>query len=174
MSFIRTKEIPPGSGNMYKYRVETYRTSEGEVRQNQEYIGKAEAIDQSEKDLGTTSSEKEELTEEQRKELVKELTREGIIVEKEASEQLEKSDIELIHDLEAIPMYLNTELLENIREDKTSETRMEDVRFKDSTPQFTGVDNKVYGPFRGNDKVKIPWENAEILKNRGKIEILRS
>jgi hypothetical protein len=41
MAFIRTKEIPPGSGNLYKYEVESYREG-GHVRQRVlHYIGSA-------------------------------------------------------------------------------------------------------------------------------------
>jgi hypothetical protein len=41
MSFIRTKEIPPGSGNLYKYEVESYR-EDGHVRQRVlHYMGSA-------------------------------------------------------------------------------------------------------------------------------------
>jgi hypothetical protein len=44
MSFIRTKEIPPGSGRLYKYEVESYRES-GKVKQRHiRYIGRAGSI----------------------------------------------------------------------------------------------------------------------------------
>jgi hypothetical protein len=58
MSFIREKEIPPGSGNYYAYRVESYR-EDGKVRQNQTYLGKAgsQAAKEAIEDLDTTSSE---------------------------------------------------------------------------------------------------------------------
>lgn len=40
MVFVRTKEIPPGSGNYYAYRVRSYRNNENKVRQEIiKYIG---------------------------------------------------------------------------------------------------------------------------------------
>lgn len=59
MSFIREKEIPPGSGNYYAYRVETYR-EDGEVRQNQTYIGVAggEAAKEAAEELETTNGDR--------------------------------------------------------------------------------------------------------------------
>lgn len=41
MTYIRTKEIPPGSGNFYDYEVESVREG-GKVRQKHvRYLGKA-------------------------------------------------------------------------------------------------------------------------------------
>ncbi|MFB6203059.1 MAG: metallophosphoesterase [Candidatus Nanohaloarchaea archaeon] len=46
---------------------------------------------------------------------LKELTKEGCIVGKEAAESLRDSDVEMIRDLDAPPLYLSAEMLENIR-----------------------------------------------------------
>jgi len=49
------------------------------------------------------------------KNIVKELTREGCIVAKEAAESLKESDVEAIRSLDSTPMYISETMLENIR-----------------------------------------------------------
>ena len=41
MSFIRAKEIPPGSGNWYDYEVETVREGGKVIQRHIRYIGKS-------------------------------------------------------------------------------------------------------------------------------------
>lgn len=50
------------------------------------------------------------------KNIVKELTREGCIVAKEAAESLKESDVEAIRSLDSTPMYISEAMLENLRE----------------------------------------------------------
>ncbi|MFB6241283.1 MAG: metallophosphoesterase [Candidatus Nanosalina sp.] len=49
-------------------------------------------------------------------EAVKQLTREGCMVGKDAAEQLTEEDVEMISDLEATPMYVSRDMIEQIRE----------------------------------------------------------
>ncbi len=46
------------------------------------------------------------------------------------------------------------------------------VTFKTPVSKFVGVDMKVYGPFSEGDVALIPSENAEVLKNRGVVEVV--
>ncbi len=46
------------------------------------------------------------------------------------------------------------------------------VTFKTPISKFVGVDMKVYGPFSEGDVALIPSENAEVLKNRGVVEVV--
>lgn len=41
MSFIRAKEIPPGSGNWYDYEVETIHEGKRVIQKHIRYIGKS-------------------------------------------------------------------------------------------------------------------------------------
>lgn len=41
MSFIRAKEIPPGSGNWYDYEVETIHKGSKVIQKHIRYIGKS-------------------------------------------------------------------------------------------------------------------------------------
>lgn len=54
------------------------------------------------------------------KNIVKELTREGCIVAKEAAESLKESDVEVIRSLDSTPMYISESMLETLRQ-KTSQ-----------------------------------------------------
>lgn len=44
------------------------------------------------------------------------------------------------------------------------------VIFKDDTPEFVGMDEQTYGPFKKGDVAKIPEENRKILLERGIVE----
>nr|EGQ39954.1 MAG: hypothetical protein J07AB56_06820 [Candidatus Nanosalinarum sp. J07AB56] len=57
-------------------------------------------------------------------------------------------------------------------EQKEEETRegYESVLIKQDVPEFMGTDLESYGPFEQGEKVDLPEENAEILKNRGSAE----
>ncbi len=46
------------------------------------------------------------------------------------------------------------------------------VTFKTPISKFVGVDMKVYGPFSEGDVAFIPSENAEVLKDRGVVEVV--
>jgi DNA replication initiation complex subunit (GINS family) len=56
--------------------------------------------------------------------------------------------------------------------EQTEETRegYESVLIKQDVPEFMGTDLESYGPFEQGEKVELPEENAEILKNRGSAE----
>lgn len=61
MVFVRTKEIPPDSGNWYAYRVKNYRDESGEHHQNVvEYLGPVSDKDPSEEEIQELIEEKEE------------------------------------------------------------------------------------------------------------------
>ena len=44
------------------------------------------------------------------------------------------------------------------------------VVFKEDTPDFLGIDEKTYGPFKKGDGATLPEENMKILLERGIIE----
>lgn len=44
------------------------------------------------------------------------------------------------------------------------------VVFKEDTPQFLGVDEKTYGPFKKGDIARLPEENMKVLIERGIVE----
>jgi DNA replication factor GINS len=44
------------------------------------------------------------------------------------------------------------------------------VVFKEDVPQFVGVDEKTYGPFKKGDIAKLPEENVKILLARNVVE----
>ena len=44
--------------------------------------------------------------------------------------------------------------------------------FKEDVPEFLGVDLRKYGPFKKGDIAKIPEENAKILIESGKAEVM--
>ncbi len=46
------------------------------------------------------------------------------------------------------------------------------VTFKTPVSKFVGVDMKVYGPFSEGDVALIPSENAEVLRDRGIVEVI--
>lgn len=99
---------------------------------------------------------------------VKALTRMGCIVEKEAAEELEDQDIDLIEGLDTPPMYLTVKMLENLRTSDVIEgLEYVEVKFLNSVPEFIGTDIETYGPFNEGDTVELPEDNAEILINRG-------
>ena len=56
--------------------------------------------------------------------------------------------------------------------EQTEETRegYENVLIKQDVPEFMGTDLESYGPFEQGERVELPEENAEILKNRGSAE----
>lgn len=45
--------------------------------------------------------------------------------------------------------------------------------FKEDVPEFVGTDMKTYGPFKKGDVAKLPEENARLLIESGKAEIMR-
>jgi DNA replication factor GINS len=44
------------------------------------------------------------------------------------------------------------------------------VIFKEDVPEFLGVDEKKYGPFKKGDIAKLPEENVRVLLQRGLVE----
>lgn len=61
------------------------------------------------------------------------------------------------------------ELLKNLLSGKSEEQPT--VVFKEDTPQFVGIDERTYGPYKKGDTVKLPEENMRILLERGLVEI---
>lgn len=47
------------------------------------------------------------------------------------------------------------------------------VTFKEDTPQFVGIDEQSYGPFKKGDTAKLPEENMKTLLERGIVEQLK-
>ena len=64
------------------------------------------------------------------KNIVKELTREGCIVAKEAAESLEESDVEAIRSLDSTPMYISEAMLENLRKKANSASNGQKMKEK--------------------------------------------
>jgi len=44
------------------------------------------------------------------------------------------------------------------------------VIFKEDTPEFLGINEKTYGPFKKGDTAILPEENMRILLERGIVE----
>lgn len=44
------------------------------------------------------------------------------------------------------------------------------IVFKEDTPEFVGIDEKTYGPFKKGDIAKLPEENMKVLIERGVAE----
>ncbi|MBI2546877.1 MAG: DNA replication complex GINS family protein [Candidatus Aenigmarchaeota archaeon] len=44
------------------------------------------------------------------------------------------------------------------------------VVFKEDTPEFVGIDEKTYGPFKVGDTALLPYDNMKILLERGVVE----
>ncbi len=51
-----------------------------------------------------------------------------------------------------------------------SEPSQPTVMFREDTPEFLGMDEKTYGPFRKGDMTTLPDENMKILLERGIVE----
>jgi DNA replication factor GINS len=45
--------------------------------------------------------------------------------------------------------------------------------FKEDVPEFVGIDMKTYGPFKKGDIAKLPEENAKLLIESGKAEVMK-
>jgi hypothetical protein len=104
--------------------------------------------------------------------LVRQLTRKGCIIAKEAAEELEDSDVERIESLDSVPMYLSLDMLENLRETtEPEETQYTRIEFVSECPTFVGVDLEEYGAFEEGDKAELPEDNADIMVNRGMAEV---
>lgn len=61
-------------------------------------------------------------------------------------------------------------LLKNLFSGKSENENM--VTFKEDTPQFVGIDEQTYGPFKKGDTAKLPEENMRVLLDRGIVEQL--
>ena len=64
-----------------------------------------------------------------------------------------------------------TDLLKILLTGKHEETAPM-VIFKEDTPEFVGIDEQAYGPFKKGDTAKVPEENMKILLERGIVEEL--
>lgn len=58
------------------------------------------------------------------------------------------------------------DLLKSLLSGKTEETRLMIV-FKEDTPEFVGIDEQTYGPFKKGDTAQLPEENMKIFLERG-------
>lgn len=63
------------------------------------------------------------------------------------------------------------EILQKILSPKTEEHDI--VVFKEDTPEFIGLDEQTYGPFKKGDTAKLPEENMRILLERGIVEVYK-
>jgi hypothetical protein len=169
MSWKRTKEIPPGSGNYYAYKG----WIDDNGNEQQEYLGPASSVegveDPASSEENIVSDGSEELSDEERKEIVKELTKEGAIVGKDASEIITREDVDIIKSLDTAPMYVSEEMLYRLRGRHSPESveNYRTVQAETTIPSFTGVDGESYPPSEPGDKLELPEDNAEILVNRG-------
>ena len=64
-----------------------------------------------------------------------------------------------------------SDLLKNLLTDKNEIVPM--VIFKEDTPEFLGIDEKTYGPFKKGDKTTLPEENMRTLLERGIVEEIK-
>jgi len=53
-------------------------------------------------------------------EAVKQLTKQGCMVEKDAAEAISVEDVEMIKDLDATPMFVSSKMVEKLRERRTT------------------------------------------------------
>ncbi len=74
-----------------------------------------------------------------------------------------------------------SQILKKIKEklleiEKSNDNGKITVRLLQDLPEIVGIDGKIYGPFKKEDVVNLPKENAEALIKRGvaeKIDVLR-
>ncbi len=64
------------------------------------------------------------------------------------------------------------DLLKNLLTGKGQDT-VPMVVFKEDTPEFLGIDEKTYGPFKKGDTSVLPEENMRIMLERGIVEELK-
>lgn len=62
------------------------------------------------------------------------------------------------------------DLLKILLTHKIEETQTT-VIFKEDTPEFLGIDERTYGPFKKGDTTQLPEENMKILLERGLVEV---
>lgn len=60
------------------------------------------------------------------------------------------------------------DLLNQIFSEKKEEVDL--IVFKEDTPEFIGIDEKTYGPFKKGDIAKLPDDNTKVLLERGVVE----
>jgi hypothetical protein len=113
---------------------------------------------------------------------VKKLTRQGVIVERDAVDEIKPGDVEIIESLETTPMFLSATMLRKLRDQKgdisgsktvdieTGDLEYANVEIIGDVPEFMGMDGDVYGGYDGGEQVTLPDANAEILVNRGLAE----
>lgn len=115
------------------------------------------------------ASKQDNLSKEERMNLVKKLTQKGLMVGKSVPKDIKESDIRKIEKSSAPPMYVNGNLLRLIRSGRKGNANMKKIKVTSSVPKFTGVDKKVYSLKKGRTQ-EVPEDNAEILVNRGNAE----
>jgi hypothetical protein len=128
------------------------------------------------------SGETEEDEEFDSMQAVKKLTRKGVIVEKDAVDEIRPGDVERIESLDVTPMYLSASMLRKLRDQKgdisgsktvdieTGDLEYANVEIISDVPEFMGMDGDVYGGYDGGEQITLPDDNAEILVNRGLAE----
>lgn len=105
-------------------------------------------------------------------EAVKELTREGLMVSKDAVDTLERGDVKRIKMMSPPPMYVDKGFVEGLREDDLPERDYSRIKIIKDVPDFTGLDGKVYTVLDEGSEGELPAGNAEILVNRGNAEMI--
>ena len=96
------------------------------------------------------------------KNIVKELTREGCIVAKEAAESLKESDVEAIRSLDSTPMYISEAMLENLRKKTPQQPNGQEIKEK-PVPTANGgsTTQQVQTAPESNSESKSTTENSE-------------
>ncbi len=92
-------------------------------------------------------------------------------------ETFEQYDEEVTEMVESSPDPEDIELPEEDLEDEEEEeeedpTSYTKVEVLSDIPEFMGTDLESYGPLEEGEEKQIPEENAEILENRGQVEVV--
>lgn len=103
---------------------------------------------------------------EETKELVLRMTREGIITSKSATRRLTEEKVDKILELETLPMYVNDQFLDWL-EDKEVDCAYKMVEVTKEFPAFRGTDGQIVEGFEVGDKITVPQANGEIIRNKG-------
>ncbi len=62
-------------------------------------------------------------------------------------------------------------LLKSLFSNKAEDT--DAIIFKEDTPEFVGIDEQTYGPYKKGDIAKLPEENMRVLLDRGIVELYK-
>ncbi len=84
-------------------------------------------------------------------------------------ENLSEDERQFYNSVVALIKSRRSDLLKSLLETKV-EKIPPSVLFKEDAPEFVGIDEKTYGPFKKGDTAELPEENMKILLERGIIE----